>query len=39
MGDPADFVVLDTDDPMDLVRRPDSNPTWRVVAGGREALE
>jgi imidazolonepropionase len=39
MGDPADFVVLDSDDPMDLVRRPDSNPAWKVVAGGREALE
>lgn len=39
MGDPADFVILDTDDARDLVRRPDSNPAWKVVAGGREALE
>ena len=39
MGDAADFVVLDTDDPFDLVRRPDSNPAWRVVAAGRESLE
>ena len=35
MGDAADFVILDMDDPMDLVRRPDSNPAWRVVAAGR----
>lgn len=39
MGDAADFVVLDTDDPLDLVRRPDSNPAWRVVAAGRESPE
>jgi imidazolonepropionase len=39
MGDAADFVVLDTDDPMDLVRRPDSNPAWRVIASGRESPE
>jgi len=39
MGDPADFVVLDTDDATELVRRPDTNPAWRVVAGGRESPE
>jgi imidazolonepropionase len=39
MGDAADFVILDMDDPIDLVRRPDSNPAWRVVAAGRESPE
>ncbi len=39
MGDAADFVVLDTDDLGDLVRRPDTNPAWKVVAGGRESPE
>lgn len=36
--DPADFVVLDTGDLSTLVDRPDTNPVWKVVAGGREAL-
>ncbi len=39
MGGPADFVILDTDDAADLVRRPDTNPVWRVVAAGRESPE
>lgn len=39
MGDPADFLVLDTDVLADLVRRPDTNPVWRVVAGGQESPE
>ena len=39
MGDPADFVVLDMDDPIELVRRPDTNPAWKVVASGRESPE
>ncbi len=39
MGDAADFVVLDTDDPIEVVRRPDTNPAWRVVAAGRESPE
>lgn len=39
MGDIADFVVLDTDDEMELVRRPDTNPAWRVIASGRESPE
>lgn len=36
LGGPADLVVLDGDEPEDLVRRPDANPTWRVIVGGVE---
>lgn len=39
MGDAADFVVLDTDHAADLVRRPDTNPAWKVIAAGRESPE
>ena len=34
--DPADFVVLDTHDPVSLVRNPDTNPVWKVVVNGQE---
>ena len=34
--DPADFVVLDTHDPVTLVRNPDTNPVWRVVVNGQQ---
>lgn len=36
LGGPADLVVVDGDDPLDLIRRPDSDATWRVVVGGVE---
>ncbi len=36
LGGPADLVVIDGDEPDDLVRRPDSDPAWRVVVGGVE---
>jgi predicted amidohydrolase YtcJ len=36
LGGPADLVVIDGYEPDDLVRRPDSDPAWRVVVGGVE---
>ena len=39
MGDPADLVILDTDDLSDMIGRPDANPVWRVVSAGLEPLE
>ena len=36
LGGPADLVVLDSDDPGDLVRRPDSDLAWSVFVAGLE---
>ena len=37
--DPADFTVLDGDDLRSIVDRPDTNPAWKIVVGGREPLQ
>jgi hypothetical protein len=34
LGGPADLVVLDGDEIEDLLRRPDSEAAWAVIAGG-----
>jgi hypothetical protein len=39
MGDPADLVILDTDDLTEMIGRPDANPVWRVTSAGLEPLE
>ena len=33
-GAPADLVIVDGDEPADVLRTPDSSPAWRVVVGG-----
>lgn len=33
-GDPADVVILDAEDPSEMIARPDVNPAWRVMCGG-----
>lgn len=39
LGGPADLMVVDGETVEDLLRRPDGNPAWRVVVGGREVVE
>lgn len=36
LGGPADLIVVDGDEPEDLLRRPDSESAWTVVSGGVE---
>jgi imidazolonepropionase-like amidohydrolase len=36
LGGPADLVVIDGDEIEDLLRRPDSEAAWAVIAGGVE---
>jgi imidazolonepropionase len=36
LGGPADLVVVDGFEPLDLVRRPDSDTAWKVIIGGVE---
>lgn len=33
-GAPADLVVVDGDEPADVLRTPDTSPAWRVIVGG-----